>query len=258
MTNGKTTPDGPEAEAEAAVPARFDELERRLGYRFRDRQLLVTAMTHRSFANERPGEVEDNEVLEFLGDAVLGLIVSDVLCSRHPYLSEGQMSKLKSYLVSADTLSELADELGLGDFILLGRGEEKTDGRAKNSILANCFEAIIAALYRDGGLEQARSFVLDLVEPLIGEVDEGPPPVRDFKSALQERVQARGLPLPSYRVIEEHGPDHDKIFHVEVTVADRFESVGRGKTKKRAEQRAAHRALEMLARDREGEMPSGA
>lgn len=250
MTNGKTTPDGTEVETEAAVPGRLDDLERRLGYRFRDRQLLITAMTHRSFANERPGEVEDNEVLEFLGDAVLGLVVSDVLCARHPYLSEGQMSKLKSYLVSADTLSELADEIGLGDFVRLGRGEEKTDGRAKDSILANCFEAIIAALYRDGGLERARSFVLDLVEPLIGEVEKGPPPVRDFKSALQERAQARGLPLPTYRVVEEQGPDHEKVFHVEVTVADDLEAVGRGKTKKRAEQRAAHRALDLLDRGR--------
>lgn len=246
MTSGETTPGDVEAGIEAAVPGRFGDLERRLDYRFRDRQLLVTAMTHRSYANERSGELQDNEVLEFLGDAVLGLIVSDVLCTRHPYLTEGQMSKLKSHLVSADTLAKLAEELGIGDFVLLGRGEEKTDGRAKNSILANCFEAIIAALYLDGGLERARSFVLDRIEPLISQVDGGPPRVRDFKSALQERVQARGLPLPVYRVVDERGPDHDKTFHVEVKVADGYDSVGRGKTKKRAEQRAAHHVLEML------------
>jgi len=229
---------------EAARPEALARLQERLGYRFQEPELLVRALTHRSYANEQ-GSTADNEVLEFLGDAVLGLIVSDLLCSEHPELSEGEMSKLKSYLVSAETLGRLAGEYGLGPFILLGRGEEKTDGRHKSSILANAFEALIAALYSDGGLLPARNFVLELLGPLLEEVEEtpGPGPVRDFKSALQEHVQAAGLALPEYLVVEEEGPDHAKIFHVEVSVGERCLAQGHGRTKKRAEQRAASELL---------------
>ena len=228
----------------AAHPEELARLQDRLGHRFEDSGLLVQALTHRSYANEQ-GSTSDNEVLEFLGDAVLGLIVSDLLCSEHPELSEGEMSKLKSYLVSADTLGRLAEEFGLGPFILLGRGEEKTDGRRKSSILANAFEAVIAALYSDGGLLRARDFVLELLGPLLEEVEETPGtgPVRDFKSTLQEQVQAAGLALPEYLVVEEEGPDHAKIFHVEVRVGDRCLARGHGRTKKRAEQRAARELL---------------
>jgi len=230
-----------EPEALSAVST----LERRVGHVFNDRALLTTALTHRSYANESGGKVADNEVLEFLGDAVLGLVVSDVLCTAHPYLSEGQMSKLKSHLVSAETLSRFADEIGVGEFMLLGRGEEKTAGRAKRSILANAVEAIIAALYRDGGLECARRFILDRVEPLLQSVaSDTPQPVHDFKSVLQETVQAAGFPLPHYRVVEERGPDHDKLFHVEVEIAGKRSGQGVGPTKKRAEQEAAREALD--------------
>lgn len=221
------------------------ELERRIAYVFDDRALLVRALSHRSYANEKGPDVDDNEVLEFLGDAVLGLVVSDLLCTRYPTLTEGEMSKLKSFLVSADTLAQLADGLGLGQFILLGRGEEKTAGREKNSILANAMEALIAALYIDGGLEQAGEFILDLVLPLISDVADQPHPVRDFKSALQEIVQADGMPLPRYEVIGEDGPDHDKVFQIEVHVGDET-AHGHGRTKKRAEQRAARQILEIL------------
>ena len=231
----------------ATEEAALQEVERRLGYLFRDRSLLVRALTHRSFANERGEQAPDNEVLEFLGDAVLGLVVSDPLCRRHPYFSEGQVSKLKSFLVSASTLSKLADDLGLGEFVLLGRGEEKSAGRGKRSILANTFEAIIAALYWDGGLECAEQFLVQRIEPLIEEVDEETPhPVHDFKSALQEQVQASGLAVPVYRVIEEEGPDHAKLFHVEVSVAGRWVGRGHGRAKKRAEQEAARQAIEVL------------
>ena len=221
------------------------ELERRIGYVLDDRALLVRALSHRSYANEKGPEADDNEVLEFLGDAVLGLVVSDLLCSRYPTLTEGEMSKLKSFLVSADTLARLADELGLGQFILLGRGEEKTAGREKSSILANAMEALIAALYIDGGLEQAGDFILDLVLPLISDVTEQPHPVRDFKSALQELVQADGMPLPRYEVVGEDGPDHDKVFQVRVQVGVEV-AIGHGRTKKRAEQRAARQILETV------------
>ena len=221
------------------------ELERRIAYVFDDRALLIRALSHRSYANEKGPDIDDNEVLEFLGDAVLGLVVSDLLCTRYPTLSEGEMSKLKSFLVSADTLAQLADELGLGQFILLGRGEEKTAGREKNSILANAMEALIAGLYIDGGLEQAGEFILDLVLPLISDATEQPQPLRDFKSTLQEIVQADGMPLPSYDVVGEDGPDHDKVFQVKVLVGGQS-AHGHGRTKKRAEQRAARQILESL------------
>lgn len=230
-------------------PEQLARLQEMLEYRFEDVSLLTRALTHRSWANERAHDAKDNEVLEFLGDAVLGLVVSDLLCTQHPDLSEGQMSKLKSFLVSADTLGRLADEFGLGAYILLGRGEEKTAGRAKNSILANAFEALIGALYLDGGLEQAQDFVLEQVEPLVGHFDEGVEPLRDFKSTLQERVQARGLALPTYDVVEEEGPDHDKVFHVRVSVGDRWQALGHGRTKKRAEQRAARQVLDQLRQE---------
>lgn len=221
------------------------ELERRISYVFDDRTLLVRALSHRSYANEQGPDVDDNEVLEFLGDAVLGLVVSDLLCTRYPTLSEGEMSKLKSFLVSADTLGRFADELGLGQFILLGRGEEKTAGREKNSILANAMEALIAGLYIDGGLEQAAEFITGLVLPLLSDVKGQSQPLRDFKSALQEIVQADGMPLPRYEVVGEDGPDHDKVFHIEVQVGAQT-AHGHGRTKKRAEQRAARQILEAL------------
>lgn len=235
----------------AEHPERLARLQERLGHRFARPELLVQALTHRSYANEQ-GTGVDNEVLEFLGDAVLGLIVSDLLCSEYPDLSEGQMSKLKSYLVSAETLGRLAEEFGLGPFILLGRGEEKTEGRNKSSILANAFEAVLAALYTDGGLERARAFVLDLLGPLLEGADEEAEgtPVRDFKSTLQEHVQATGLPLPEYLVVEEEGPDHAKVFHIEVRIGEGPGARGTGRTKKRAEQRAAR---ELLRRLQEGE-----
>jgi ribonuclease-3 len=228
----------------AALPEELTKLQERLGHQFEEPALLVQALTHRSFANEK-GSDQDNEVLEFLGDAVLGLIVSDLLCSERPELTEGQMSKLKSYVVSAETLGQLAEQFGLAPYILLGRGEEKTDGRRKSSILANSFEAVIAALYTDGGLLKARAFVLELVGPMIEEVEDAPgvSPGRDFKSALQEQVQAAGLPLPDYSVVEEAGPDHEKTFHVEVSVGARGTARGHGTTKKRAEQRAARELL---------------
>ena len=230
----------------------LDRLQELLGHRFADRQLLMRAITHRSYANERGGGVGDNEVLEFLGDAVLGLIVTDILFRRYPSLSEGEMSKLKSFLVSAETLAELAERRDLGSYMLLGRGEEKTAGRAKNSILANTFEAVVGALYVDGGLEQARQFVLAGIRPLLGEHSESAAVARDYKSVLQERVQADGPTLPTYRIVDEEGPDHDKVFHVEVSLTGgKARALGSGSTKKRAEQGAAKAALESL--DKEGD-----
>ena len=194
------------------LPQQFDALEARLGYRFKDRGLLEHALTHKSKAHEDPsGGVVDNESLEFLGDAVLGLVAADALFRAFPTYSEGQKSKIKANLVSTAALAEIAEALGLGDHMILGRGEEKTGGRRKPALLADTCEAIIAALYLDGGLEAARGFI---VRELGSRIDEARQPNyfgRDYKSRLQERLQSLGRPLPVYRVLVETGPEHRKI-----------------------------------------------
>jgi len=224
----------------------FDELQARLEYRFRDRGLLEHALTHRSRAAEdASGGVADNESLEFLGDAVLGLVVADVLFHQFPDYDEGQKSKIKASVVSTQSLAEHAARLRLGDHLILGRGEEKTGGRQKTALLADAYEAIIAALYLDGGLEAAEAF---LRRELKEAIDEGsvPTATRDCKSALQERLQALGRPLPEYRLLGEEGPDHRKTFNVEVAVAGEVLGTATGRAKKEAEQEAARLALQRL------------
>jgi len=225
----------------------FDELERRIGYRFRDRGLLEHALTHKSRAAEDvSGGVFDNESLEFLGDAVLGLVVADVLFRRYPDYSEGQKSKIKAAVVSTHSLARHAERIRLGEHLLLGRGEEKTGGRFKQALLADGYEALIAALYLDGGLPAAADFLerelgaaleADAHEEAVG---------RDHKSALQERLQALGRPLPDYRVTAEAGPDHRKLFTIDVVVSGEVLGTATGKAKKEAEQEAARLALERL------------
>ena len=231
------------------LPQEFDALESRIGYRFKDRGLLEHALTHKSKAHEDPsGGVADNESLEFLGDAVLGLVIADTLFRTFPDYSEGQKSKIKAHLVSTASLAELAEQLGLGDHMILGRGEEKTGGRRKQALLADTCEALIAAIYLDGGLEPARGF---LMREFQSGIDEARQPAyfgRDHKSRLQERLQAAGRPLPSYRVSGEVGPDHRKLFHVEVFVGDELIAQGVGRTKKEAEQEGAKLALDALDR----------
>ncbi|MFQ5745080.1 MAG: ribonuclease III [Acidobacteriota bacterium] len=224
----------------------LEGLEERLGYCFKRRGRLLRALSHRSFANEREDDIPDNEVMEFLGDAVLGLVVSELLYRRHPQLSEGQMSKLKAFLVSSGALARRAEEIDLGSCLLLGRGEEKTAGRAKDSLLANAFEAVIAAVYLDGGLEAATEFVDRTLWPQLAAVVQEEPSLRDYKSMLQERLQARDRSLPAYRVVDELGPDHDKLFRVELSVNGKVLSKGEGKTKKAAEQAAAEVALAQM------------
>lgn len=229
------------------LPQEFDALEARVGYRFRDRGLLEHALTHRSKAHEDPsGGVTDNESLEFLGDAVLGLVVSEALFRTFPTYSEGQKSKIKANLVSTACLAEMADHLGLGDHMILGRGEEKTGGRRKHALLADTCEALIAAIYLDGGIEPARAFLM--TELASGIEDARLPDYfgRDHKSRLQERLQSLGRPLPSYRVAGEVGPDHRKLFHVEVVVGSDVLAQGMGRTKKEAEQEGARLALATL------------
>jgi len=225
----------------------FDLLERAIGYRFRDRGLLEHAMTHTSKANEDvSGGVVDNESLEFLGDALLGFVVADLLFRDFPQFDEGEKSKTKAALVSTASLARQAEKLQLGDHLLLGRGEEKTGGRRKQALLADTYEALIAAIYLDGGVEHARAFIVREFHEQIDDVRLHGVGGQDFKSALQELLQARDLPLPEYRLVGTAGPDHHKLFEVEVGV--RGEPVARaiGTSKKEAEQEAARAALEQL------------
>lgn len=231
------------------LPQQFLTLETRIGYRFRDRGLLEHALTHKSKAHEDPsGGVIDNESLEFLGDAVLGLVIADGLCRRYPHSSEGQKSKIKAMMVSTASLAELAERLELGDHMILGRGEEKTGGRRKQALLADTCEALIAAIYLDGGLEPARQFLMREFGDTLEEAGRPDYFGRDHKSRLQEALQGLGRSLPSYRVAAEAGPEHRKQFHVEVFVDGAILAQGTGRTKKDAEQDAAKTALEILGR----------
>ena len=224
----------------------FDDLQIRIGYRFHDRGLLEHALTHKSRAAEdASGGVADNESLEFLGDAVLGLVVADALFHQYPTYDEGQKSKVKAAVVSTQSLARHAERLRLGEHLILGRGEEKTGGRFKQALLADGYEALIAALYLDGGLEAAEAFLRRELKDVL---DEGSAQtfVRDHKSALQERLQALGRPLPDYRVSGEAGPDHRKTFSVEVVVNGEVLGTATGRAKKEAEQEAARVALTKL------------
>jgi ribonuclease III len=236
-------------DSRVVVPIRheFEPLERRLGYRFHDRGLLEHALTHKSRAQEdASGGVADNESLEFLGDAVLGLVVAEMLFREFPHFHEGQKSKVKATLVSTTSLAAMAEHLGLGEHLLLGRGEEKTGGRRKQALLADACEALIAAIFLDGGLDEARRFILTELSDEIARV-RSPEFLRDFKSALQERLQAQDRRLPEYVTTRATGPDHDKRFHVELRVAGETLSEASGRTKKEAEQEAARLALARLA-----------
>jgi ribonuclease-3 len=225
----------------------FDEIETRIEYRFRDRGLLEHALTHKSRAAEDiSGGVADNESLEFLGDAVLGLIVADALFRQYPNYDEGQKSKIKASVVSTQALARQAEDIRLGDHLILGRGEEKTGGRFKQALLADAYEALIAAIYLDGGLEAAETFLRRELKNAIDAGAERNFVGQDYKSALQERVQALGRPLPEYRIAGEAGPDHRKVFSVDVVVGGEVLGSASGRAKKEAEQEAARLALDRL------------
>jgi ribonuclease-3 len=230
------------------VPDGLEDLERRLGYEFRDRELLMRALTHRSRAHEdASGTIADNESLEFLGDAVLGFVIADMLFREFPQLDEGQKSKIKSTLVSSAALGRLARRLGLGEHLMLGRGEEKTGGRRKQALLADGYEALIAAVFLDGGIDEARRFIMRQFADEIEEVRSPSFWERDYKSGLQEMLQSRSQPLPEYLVTAESGPDHHKVFQVEVRVQGETLAQASGGSKKEAEQQAARLAIEKLA-----------
>jgi ribonuclease III len=220
-------------------------------YRFNDSTLLDEALTHKSYVNERKGSSQShNERLEFLGDAVLSLIVSDYLATRYPQLSEGALSKLKAKLVSESSLAAAARRLDLGVRLRLGRGEELSKGREKTSLLADGLEAVIAAVYLDGGLEAGRSFTLDALSEELGYIEsfQTKPGDDDYKTRFQEWCQRRYELLPRYVTVHETGPDHQKLFRVEVSVGEQVVGCGQGHSKKEAEQAAAKQALEQSER----------
>jgi len=226
----------------------FESLQQAIAYRFRDRGLLEHAMTHTSRANEdASGGVHDNESLEFLGDAVLGFAVADMLFREFPDFDEGEKSKTKAALVSTTTLARQAERLNLGEHLLLGRGEEKTGGRRKLALLADGYEALIAAIYLDGGVEQVRAFIAREFAALIDDVHRHGVTAQDYKSALQEYLQSHDRPLPEYRLAGTTGPDHRKLFQVEVVVSGEPVAEAGGASKKEAEQEAARLALRKLS-----------
>jgi len=221
------------------------DLEEDLGYLFEDTNVLDRALTHKSYANERGDRVDHNERLEFLGDAVLDLVVSHMLHDVRPVLSEGDMSKVRAHLVNEESLGKVARSFGLGQYLVLGRGEERTGGRDKASILADAFEALVAAIYQDGGFDLVFSFVESVFQPVIEASGTGALE-RDYKTRLQEYCQARYGQAPGYRLVGESGPDHEKSFEVEIWIGNRSLGRGRGRSKKEAEQGAAQDALELL------------
>jgi ribonuclease-3 len=219
-------------------------LEKALGHTFQDPELLVRALTHSSFAYEAaPDSPEDNERLEFLGDSVIGLIAAEFFLRAFPERSEGELSKLKAAATSTLALAQLAREIKLDRAIQLGRGEEKSGGRKKLSILAGAFEALTAALYLDGGFDAARTFVAGRLEAARKPLKSGTQTINNAKSALQEICQKAGLPAPGYLPISEKGPAHDRTFVVEVRLGDRTLGRAKGPSKKSAEQAAAEKAL---------------
>jgi ribonuclease III len=242
-------------------------LETALGYHFRRSAVIEQAVTHSSQAREQEAQqaagadnkyrVSDNEQLEFLGDSVLALVTSEELFQRFPHFREGELSKLRAHLVSERHLIRVAQRLELGHYLRLGRGEEKSGGRSKTAVLVDALEAVLAAIYLDGGLEKAREFVLrEIIFPELERMERegGTLPVTDFKSALQEALQGLGLPQPSYVLVQEAGPEHSKTFTVEARLnmkekRGRADFVGRaqGTTKKTAEQDAARQLLTYLA-----------
>jgi ribonuclease-3 len=219
------------------------EFEQRIGYTFTERDLLRRALTHKSYSHEaKDVDVRHNETFEFLGDSVLGFVIGDLLFRHFPTLDEGALSKMKAFLVSAPSLAAKARQYGMGDVILLGVGEEKTGGRRKDSLLANLFEAMIAGVYLDGGIDAARHLIESAFRHDITSIDQHDLLFQDYKTALQELAQGKGLPLPDYSVVEEVGPDHDKTFIVEVKLGS-LVTRGEGSSKKEAQQQAARHAL---------------
>ena len=222
---------------------RLEELEEKIHYTFKNRMLITTALTHSSYKNEQKNVSHDNERLEFLGDAVLSIIVADYIF-KHKKVAEGELTKIRASLVCETALAQFAGQISLGSFLLLGKGEEHNGGRERPSIVSDAFEAVIAAIYLDGGMEEASKFVLpfivDLVETATGA------DLHDYKTQLQEIIQQNPEEKVVYRLISETGPDHDKEFVVHVLLNSNVIGKGSGKSKKGAEQSAAKEALSLM------------
>ena len=232
-----------------AAPDPSSEFEGILGYRFRDRDLLARALTHKSFANERrETSSSHNERLEFLGDTVLGFVIGEFIYRSFPNLQEGSLSKIKAHLVSASTLAAKGRALGIGRYLRMGAGEARSGGAEKLSLLADGFEAVVAAIYLDGGLPAADAFLRRLFMPDVTGIDIGDLSFQDYKTVLQESAQALGLPLPEYRIVDEYGPDHEKVFVIQVFWNGEAFAYGRGASKREAQRKAAKEALKKLGR----------
>ncbi len=222
------------------------QYEKKIGYTFKDRSLLEKALVHSSYAYEKLADTSgDNETLEFLGDSVVGLAVADFFFTRYPDLAEGDLSKLKSTAASTLSLSDLAEKIKLDKAIYLGKGEEKSGGRRKKTILAGAFEALVGAIYLDGGFEAAKAFVSRQLTASFKAVPEEFS-INNYKSALQELFQKSELPSPSYHILAEKGPDHSKVFVVDVRLAGESLAKAEGHSRKNAEQRAAQKALKSI------------
>ena len=219
-------------------------LEKNIGYTFHDIGLLKNALTHSSYANESKKSSGSNERLEFLGDSVLGYVVADYLCRNCPHLPEGDLTKTRAALVCEKACCGFSRQLEVGKYLLLSHGEQNSGGNARPSILADAFEAIIAAIYLDGGMEEARTFILRFVKPMIQTAR--PKPFKDYKTMLQEIIQKNPEESLEYVLTGESGPDHDKHFSVEVHLNSNVIGKGGGRSKKEAEQQAAREALELM------------
>ena len=221
------------------------DIEQKLDYQFKSKELLAEALRHSSYVNEQlVSDLRDNERLEFLGDAVLNLIVGHILMERYPQMKEGDLSRTRANLVNETQLATMARAIGLGSYLQLGKGEIQTHGMEKNSILAGAYEALIAALYLDSGYKATFSIIEKNFVPIVDQVQSASDSY-DYKSRLQEWVQEKHGAIPNYKIVNEQGPDHDKTFWVSVKVFG-IEAQGTGKNKKTAEQDAARKALEQL------------
>jgi ribonuclease-3 len=232
--------------ASPSAEADFEGFQRLIGYDFRDRSLLTLSLTHRSVARTSGNHQPSNERLEFLGDSVLGLVIAERLFSDRPCASEGDLTKLKAMLVNEAALSQVAIEVGINRFVLMSPEEERSGGRERPSIISDAFEAVIGAVFLDGGLEEARRLVLELLyvrkDTIISDSSQ-----QNYKGDLLELIQGRGEGMPMYEIVSEIGPDHDKTFHVVVSLNGTRLGEGVGSSKKEAEQRAACMALEKLS-----------
>ena len=222
----------------------MEQLEKNLKYTFKNKELLKNALAHSSYANEKKGDTTSNERLEFLGDSVLSIVVSDYIYANFPHLPEGQLTRLRASLVCEKTLCSFSKQIGVGDYILLGKGERANGGATRPSILADAFEAILAAIYLDGGMEPAKKHVLRFVKQELSHLEHEN--FKDYKTELQEIIQRNPEEKLTYVLTGESGPDHDKCFTVEVHLNSNVIGEGSGHSKKNAEQAAAKKALELM------------